>query len=39
MAISQAQDSGASLDVAGASLDVAEFIDAQPVGGFSFDCC
>jgi AAHS family 4-hydroxybenzoate transporter-like MFS transporter len=34
MAISQAQDSGASLDVAGASLDVAEFIDAQPVGGF-----
>ena len=34
MAISQAQDSGASLDVAGASLDVAEFIDAQRVGGF-----
>src|ERR1700740_301141 len=35
MATSQAQDSGASpIDVAGASLDVAGFIDAQPVGGF-----
>src|ERR1700726_20825 len=35
MAASQAQGSGASLDVAGASLvDVAEFIDQQPVGRF-----
>ena len=33
MANSQAQG-GASVDVAGASVDVAAFIDAQPVGGF-----
>src|ERR1700732_3941007 len=36
MAVFQTQSSGASpVDVAGASLvDVAEFIDSQPVGGF-----
>jgi AAHS family 4-hydroxybenzoate transporter-like MFS transporter len=35
MAVSQAQGGGASLvDVAGASIDVASFIDQQPVGGF-----
>ena len=35
MANSQAQGGGALVDVAGASLvDVAAFIDAQPVGGF-----
>lgn len=33
MAVSQAQG-GTSADVAGASVDVAEYIDRQPVGGF-----